>query len=440
MSDNNLAGTYNRYITYSSSDTPDYYTDLVNRVNKILNWQSDIDNRFEALYDMVSKFSEAEIDNTINTKVTNAINELINDLNGELDRKLEKPNIKAGTNISLIKDDNTNDIIINDTINLYSYATETYVQEQIDNIPLKKFNSKIGINALGTANDIIDFEEQKNMINTFQEYKFQEFPYCINLKSVNGVFKISNDDVLLTQTIEYIKNNNINVPCLHIYFDDDFDNNFDDIVTTDFSTMLADGVQLVINKFKSIDYKYVIVWNEMTGSLYRDDVINAVLNSFSIVRNAGKLAGIAIQDIIEPMHINPILFEQSDFLAVNYYQPICAKRESVTVQDGIEAWENSQFKNWLNYINTTYPDLEVIISETGILSYWDALLYPASWEFDSALKDETGKIMEVYYSGLFNYLKDTNVSSIWFWYPHDIIKFPDIFKKLINEYIGGGDL
>ena len=407
MSDNDLPGVYNRYITYSSSssDMPDYYTDLLNRINNILNWKSDIANRFEAL-------------------------------NGELDRKLEKPNIKAGTNISLIKDDNTNDIIINNTINLYSYATETYVQEQIDNIPLKKFNSKIGINALGTANDIIDFEEQKNMINTFQEYKFQEFPYCINLKSVNGVFKISNDDVLLTQTIEYIKNNNINVPCLHIYLDD----NFNDIITTDFSTMLADGVQLVINKFKSIDYKYVIVWNEMTEALYKDDVINAVLNSFSIVRNAGKLAGIAIQDIIEPMHINPILFEQSDFLAVNYYQPICAKRESVTVQDGIEAWENSQFKNWLNYINTTYPDLEVIISETGILSYWDALLYPASWEFDSALKDETGKIMEVYYSGLFNYLKDTNISSIWFWYPHDIIKFPDIFKKLINKYIGGGDL
>ena len=116
MSDNNLAGTYNRYITYSSSDTPDYYTDLVNRVNKILNWQSDIEYRVSALNDMVSKFSETEIDNTINTKVTNAINELINDLNGELDRKLEKPNIKAGTNISLTKDANSNDITINDTI------------------------------------------------------------------------------------------------------------------------------------------------------------------------------------------------------------------------------------------------------------------------------------------------------------------------------------
>ena len=74
MSDNDLPGVYNRYITYSSSssDMPDYYTDdLLNRINNILkNWQSNIDNRFEALYDMVSKFSEAEIDNTINTKVT----------------------------------------------------------------------------------------------------------------------------------------------------------------------------------------------------------------------------------------------------------------------------------------------------------------------------------------------------------------------------------
>ena len=138
MSDNSLAGTYNRYITYSSSsaDTPDYYTDLLNRVNNILNWQSDIEYRVSALNDMVSKFSESEINNTINTKVTNAINELINDLNGELDRKLEKPNIKAGTNISLTKDANSNDITINDTINLNGYATKTYVTDEINKASL----------------------------------------------------------------------------------------------------------------------------------------------------------------------------------------------------------------------------------------------------------------------------------------------------------------
>ena len=138
MSDNSLAGTYNRYITYSSSsaDTPDYYTDLFNRVNNILNWQSDIEYRVSALNDIVSKFSESEINNTINTKVTNAINELINDLNEELDRKLEKPNIKAGTNISLTKDANSNDITINDTINLNGYATKTYVTDEINKASL----------------------------------------------------------------------------------------------------------------------------------------------------------------------------------------------------------------------------------------------------------------------------------------------------------------
>ena len=138
MSDNDLPGVYNRYITYSSSssDMPDYYTDLLNRINNILNWQSDIEYRVSALNDMVSKFSESEINNTINTKVTNAINELINDLNGELDRKLEKPNIKAGTNISLTKDANSNDITINDTINLNGYATKTYVTDEINKASL----------------------------------------------------------------------------------------------------------------------------------------------------------------------------------------------------------------------------------------------------------------------------------------------------------------
>ena len=159
MSDNSLAGTYNRYITYSSSsaDTPDYYTDLLNRVNNILNWQSDIEYRVSALNDMVSKFSESEINNTINTKVTNAINELINDLNEELDRKLEKPNIKSGTNISLIKDTNSNDITINNTIDLTGYAKTADVDTKLSdyakksdiNMTLEEANNKLN-EVLGT--------------------------------------------------------------------------------------------------------------------------------------------------------------------------------------------------------------------------------------------------------------------------------------------------
>ena len=171
MSDNDLPGVYNRYITYSSSssDMPDYYTDLLNRINNILNWQSDIEYRVSALNDMVSKFSESEIDNTINTKVTNAINELINDLNGELDRKLEKPNIKAGTNISLTKDANSNDITINDTINLNGYATKTYVTDEINNLNIGGRNY---IKNSIFANDLTHWEQNYSVSSIDKTFLF----------------------------------------------------------------------------------------------------------------------------------------------------------------------------------------------------------------------------------------------------------------------------
>ena len=202
MSDNNLPGVYNRYITYSSSsssDAPDYYTDLLNRINEILSWQADIDYRFEDLYDMVSKFSESEIDNTINTKVTNAINELINDLNGELDRKLEKPNIKAGTNISLTKDANSNDITINDTINLNGYATKTYVSDEIakagtgGNVDLTGYAKTTDLNAHTSDTNI--------HITTAERNKWNAIDNKIEALNTSQYLKYGGESVICNNTL-----------------------------------------------------------------------------------------------------------------------------------------------------------------------------------------------------------------------------------------------
>ena len=117
---NDMAGIYNRYFSYSDFDNIDYYSDLTTRINQVITWKGEMDSKFNALYESVSKLSEAEINNTIKNLANNAINSLIASTNTELAKKLEKINIIAGNKITVTKTEDSNDVTISaDTIAKY---------------------------------------------------------------------------------------------------------------------------------------------------------------------------------------------------------------------------------------------------------------------------------------------------------------------------------
>ena len=125
---NDMAGTYNRYFSYSDFDNIDYYSDLTTRINQVITWKGEMDSKFNALYESVSKLSEAEINNTIKNLANSAINSLIASTNTELAKKLEKINIIAGNKITVTKTEDSNDITISaDTM------TETEINKKIKN-------------------------------------------------------------------------------------------------------------------------------------------------------------------------------------------------------------------------------------------------------------------------------------------------------------------
>lgn len=123
-----MAGVYSRYFSYSDFDNIDYYSDLITRINQVITWKNEMDSKFNALYESVSKLSDAEINNTIKNLANNAINSLIASTNTELAKKLEKINIIAGNKITVTKTEDSNDITISaDTM------TETEINKKIKN-------------------------------------------------------------------------------------------------------------------------------------------------------------------------------------------------------------------------------------------------------------------------------------------------------------------
>ena len=463
MSDNNLAGTYNRYITYSSSDTPDYYTDLVNRVNKILNWQADIDYKFSALYDMISKFSESEVDNTINTKVTNAINELINDLNEELDRKLEKPNIKAGTNISLIKDANSNDIIINDTINLYSYAKKSEIPDvshfaidtdltsHIDNENVHvtaaekaKWNAKLDNTALN------GYATETYVDNKIAEISINDTK--LKYQGTNMYIDDNFSDTLIDEAVELYKKLNINSVILAYYIEVGSDWKCSStlgttkaayaINTLEENGILFKGVKVHIDFNSSLDtsnipdsfftnYKNII---DAIMSLKTNDLSDSVIvfnesedfTNYYMTNNLPKsknfITSLKSQYKVS-ISMNYPQFQRADseilnmldFFAFNIYPAISSTGLDTTKERALSLLEKHEFFNTVNSVISS--NKEIIISEIGCLDREVSLGAPeATGEAVEAYPFTGGKVKSFFYDCLLTYLHDyTEIDGVFLW-------------------------
>ena len=105
--------------------------------------------------------------------------------------------------------------------------------------------------------------------------------------------------------------------------------------------------------------------------------------------------------------------------------------------------ENLSFKDRVNIVNDYVdsqltPVLEkfkkdIFIAECGIMSYWEAMLSPASWNFSDYDIIENGKPVEYYWEGIFNSSLQSKVKGIGIWF-HEHIKDTNI--EFFNRYIG----
>lgn len=308
------------------------------------------------------------------------------------------------------------------------------LEDKANKKDLRVFKPTFGANLIGEpCVDCNTIEEQKELLNKFKNIGIDTSSLCIELiQNSSGTLEIKNARGILDEVINYIVTNNIKIPVIHVY------ENYDSLTYgEDFKTKWVNGIKLVLDKVKDIDYTYMCVWNENTDKLYSTYVKDGILESYEEVRKAGKKAGIALAGIAASFRIDEEYLSKADFIAFNFYPQVSNKKMGTSIEDGIKAWQNNGLSEWLKYIEMKYPEKDILLTESGILDYWSALANPEGWGFNWYDSDTTGKVMEIFYTGLLETLKDTRIKYIFLWYPKSFIKFPEKMKKLLNKYLGG---
>ena len=307
--------------------------------------------------------------------------------------------------------------------------------DKIYNSNLRIFKPKFGFNCLGSpCSDCKTLEEQITMFNKMIDIGVEEISLCLNIiENSDGTMYNKDDNNMIDESIRYCIDNNIKISTIHLYVNQEFNT-----IEDNFNKNYREIVKNVLKKYDYIDYEYFIVWNEATVRIRNPIVCNTILQCMEIVKEYNKKVGIALMGVSPINYIDKSIFDESDFICFNYYQSIGDKYDKTSVQDSINAWCNGELNDLINYVNNTYPDKEIIIGESGIIGSYEYLVGPAGIPRNWATYDFNGRVCEIYYTGLFEALKNSNIKKAYGWFPHDFVKYPEPVKKILSKYIRGG--
>ena len=307
--------------------------------------------------------------------------------------------------------------------------------ETLYNSNLRIFKPVFGFNCLGSpCCDCKTLEEQITMFNKMIDIGVEEISLCLNIiENSDGTMYNKDDNNMIDESIRYCIDNNIKISTIHLYVNQEFNT-----IEDNFNTNYKNIVREVLEKYAHIDYEYLIVWNEATTRIRNPIVYNTILECMEIAKGYNKKVGISLIGVSSINYIDKSIFDKSDFICFNYYQSIGDKYDKTSVQDGINAWCNGELNDLINYANNIYPDKEVIIGESGIIGSYDCLLGPAGLPRNWATYDFNGRVCEIYYNGLFEGLKNSNIKKVYGWFPHDFVKYPEPVKKILSKYLRGG--
>ena len=169
----------------------------------------------------------------------------------------------------------------------------------------------------------------------------------------------------------------------------------------------------ICRQLKNTTIENVTVLNECpfidTDTTYTTDVLELL----NIAKNNGFKVGITCAGVEHNYKLPGVILGLSDLLCVNCYPTISFKKDKTTYEDSINAWKQHEVNLWIKTRKEQYPDKKIIISETGVTNFWEALLSPAS-----NVKDPTrsNKATEIYLKGLFEVLNKDDLDSVWWWF------------------------
>ncbi|WP_039658457.1 hypothetical protein [Clostridium tyrobutyricum] len=317
------------------------------------------------------------------------------------------------------------------------------IDSQMADITQRKFKPNLGTFAdwapsLGNA---VDRTRIQSDIDSYVKAGIEEFVMCINFdwdSPSNSFVSFHNLDDMLW-AIQQMKNVGIKTVVLKMHCHTP-QSTIQAMDFTNFTTAYKNFVTMLAQKFQNQGIEYFIPLNEKSY-IYT----NSTYESFcQDLLNIGKTygytyCGFSTSGWEENEKILDNLKNAVDCFFLNCYPGISYKLDDTTLEDGLEAWENSELINYLKHFKATYPNKPIIMSETGVMDYWCALVAPGTYNWSTIAPQDYiktyGKAPAIMLYGLFNSTIKYYINKVWWCYNDGLIYDPCI--KLIKEYIGG---
>lgn len=344
---------------------------------------------------------------------------------------------------SLLQDwlsDGTLDHIINETI-FNMKADQSELEET--NVQLEQTESKT--NQLGKTfrpklsrsmywadpnTGAVSLSLKKGQIDTAHENKIEGLVIPILFDYDGSNWVIINDFTTDKQAIDYALSLGMSVQSLKIHlpggvFKSTIENRGQTTFINDYKTLLTQ----TINEYVGYDIPYFTVINEQTDLCSDSDYESFINDCLNMAKQNGYKAGISNAGI-EPYYSNiKSIMLNSDFIACNIYTRISNKRQNTTLQDSLNAWE--KVKTFFSTAQAEYRGKEIILSETGILPYYEALQIPSQTSFSGV---ESNHAYDLYYYGMFEKMNDV-VDEVWLWFSTPNVKMTEYYLER-GEYNG----
>ena len=246
--------------------------------------------------------------------------------------------------------------------------------------------------------------------------------------SDNSTYYLNPSINWLNYVIDKCKELNINIKGVKFHANEIRDN----ASKLTFSNWFAKYKNIINQVVEILKCDYILIFNESPSLLNRTPTEVLTINNYvDHLKNLGfkvGFGGVGLPSYLTTLNYN------FDVISYHAYPVISGKMQKTTIEDSLIAWEeNATVRNLLNAC-INYPNKEIMLGEAGCPNYWECLCNPEKWDWDwnTLTKDNTGKVSAIFFYGMFEKLKNSNINSVCFWYNDPMLEET---QKLIKKYL-----
>lgn len=356
------------------------------------------------------------------------INEVVNKINQM---------IADGTMDTIINHNVFNSL--NEKIDNYKEELSLQIKENEKKLNERIFKPKFGVSAYwGEVSNTIggcytsSLDNMKNDIEIWKAHGVDEVVIPLHIgynTTINDIF-LAEDLDIIKQGCQEILNNGLKIACIKVHVMHLTSSNASSIGESTFINKYTNIIKNICESFVDFNIEYLYPFNEVSWIYNNDSRKNFTLNVISICRNYGYKVSISTAGAEENFNMSSDIHNSLDAISVNYYQDISSK-DIIRNSDSYNSWKGSSLLNFAHYFKNKYPNKEFIVSETGVNDYKDALKNPES---SFGVTRNNGFYQDIYLNGVFNYLNNTSVDRVWWWFGFD--NKNNITAKTTNYFLG----